>query len=328
VRRLGILILLAGGCVAPRSPEPAGPAHYIFFNRDRELITDSSFVNTSGIQGAQLKYTWRELERDSARYDFNEIEADLKTLQDQGRRLFVQLQDVTFNERLNVPDYIEAGGGAVRKYEYDDDGTATFDGMMAKRWDPWVQARFAALLSALGESFDGRIEGLSFPETAIGFERGPRPDGFTPARYRDAVISSMAAGKSAFPISTVLIYANFMPGESIPENDHGFLRSVYQAADSLGVAVGGPDFMPHRRGQRTHVLPLIRARGQDTKAGLAVQFGNLSDINPGLGRPNAAAELAVYGADSLGLDYIFWGLQEPFYSRDILPMIHEQASQF
>ena len=88
-----------------------------------------------------------------------------------GKRLFVQLQDVSFDERLNVPDYLVEdpafGGGAARKYETDDDPSRPiFDGWVARRWDPAVIDRFSKLLDALGEQLDGRIEGLSLAETS------------------------------------------------------------------------------------------------------------------------------------------------------------------
>ncbi|MEN8184546.1 MAG: hypothetical protein ABFS46_18630, partial [Myxococcota bacterium] len=38
------------------------PAHYIYFGLDRHRIADSLFLSTPAIAGAQLKYTWRELE--------------------------------------------------------------------------------------------------------------------------------------------------------------------------------------------------------------------------------------------------------------------------
>src|SRR2546429_9933128 len=47
----------------------AGMHHYVFFNRDREKISDAVFLETKTFEGAQLKYTWRELERGKDDYD-------------------------------------------------------------------------------------------------------------------------------------------------------------------------------------------------------------------------------------------------------------------
>ena len=32
-------------------------------------------------------------------------------------------------------------------------------------------------------------------------------------------------------------------------------------------------------------------------------------------------ELRAFAADYLGVDYIFWCDEEPYYSRDVLPML-------
>lgn len=65
--------------------------------------------------------------------------------------------------------------------------------------------------------------------------------------------------KRAFPKSVVMQYANFMPGEWLPHDDRGYLRSVYAHARAWGVGVGGPDLLPFRPAQLSHAYPLIRA---------------------------------------------------------------------
>ncbi len=83
-----------------------GPKNFIFFNRDRERISEESFLKTASIIGAQLKYTWRELEPKRDQYELGEVLADLKYLEKHGKRLFIQLQDVSFSERANVTKYL------------------------------------------------------------------------------------------------------------------------------------------------------------------------------------------------------------------------------
>jgi hypothetical protein len=215
----------------------------------------------------------------------------------------------------------------ARKYDYegDDESKAQFDGWVARRWDPAVRARFAKLLEALGQAVDGRIEGLTLPETSVGFgESGNlHPPGFTYENYVEGVKDIMSAARKAFPRSCVIQYANFMPGEWLPWTEHGYLRAVYAHAESLGVGVGGPDLLPHRRGQRNHSYPLIAARSAGVAAGVAVQDGNLEDINPATGERTTVGELYLFAKDTLRLDYIFWGTQEPYYSQEVLPFIRE-----
>lgn len=321
---------LAAAClVASILAGSAEPKHFIFFAHERDRISEASFLNAREITGAQLKYTWRELEPERDRYNLQPVLDDLALLDKHGKRLFVQLQDVSFSEAVLVPDYLlrdpEFHGGAARKYEYegDDESKAVFDGWVARRWDPAVRARFGKLLTALGAALDGRIEGLNLAETSIGFgESGKRhPAGFTYEGYAEAVRLTMTAAKSAFPRSVVIQYANFMPGEWLPGTDKGYLRSVYAHAARSGVGVGGPDLLPHRRGQQNHSYPLIAKRPAGVPAGAAVQDDNLAEQNPATGKRVTVAELRTFASEYLHLDYIFWGTQEPYYSQEILPYL-------
>ena len=306
-----------------------GPKNFIFFERQRQRIAEPAFLENDQIAGAQLKYTWRELEPERDRYELRPLLDDLAFLKRHGKQLFVQLQDVSFSEEVLVPDYLRTDpdfrGGAARKYEYEGGhkSKVQFDGWVARRWDPTVRGRFIKLLNALGEEVDGRIEGLVLPETSVGFEeRGKRhPTGFTYEAYVLGVKMIMTGARKAFPRSCVIQYANFMPGEWLPWTDHGYLRAIYAHAESIGVGVGGPDLLPHRKGQQNHSYPLIAARSPKIPAGVAVQDGNLEDRDPTTGKRVTAAELYGFAKDRLRLDYIFWGTQEPYYSQEIVPYI-------
>jgi hypothetical protein len=88
--------------------------------------------------------------------------------------------------------------------------------------------------------------------------------------------------------------------------------------------MGGPDLMPHRKELLNHNYPLIAARGPRVPAGLAVQNGNLAAKDPLTGQPETVPGLFAFARDSLRLDYIFWGTQEPYYSRDVLTWLRTQ----
>jgi len=326
-------LALVAGIKLREGSKITGPRNYIFFDRERQRIAEPGFLENECIAGAQLKYTWRELEPERDQYELRPLLDDLMFLQNHGKRLFVQIQDVSFSEEVLVPDYLRTdpafGGGAARKYEAegDDESKATFDGWVARRWDPAVRGRFIKLLEALGGEVDGRIEGLNLPETSIGFGESGRlhPEGFTYESYLEGVKAIMTAARKAFPKSRVIQYANFMPGEWLPWTDHGYLRAVYAHAESIGAGVGGPDLLPHRKGQRNHSYPLIAARGPRIPAGVAVQWGNLDQRNPITGKRVTAAELYQFAKDSLRLDYLYWGTQEPYYSKQVLPYIRGLA---
>lgn len=307
--------------------------HYVFFNRDRERISDPAFLGTKPLEGAQLKYTWRELEPGKDEYDFNAIRHDLTFLNTKGKKLFIQIQDSSFSPTVtNIPRYLLADaqyhGGADKQYsiEGDDEEHAVPEGWVARRWDPAVQERFHKLLIALGQEFDGKVEGINLAETAVGFGESGRlfPKGFTPEVYRDATITNMMALKSAFPKSVTIQYANFMPGEWLPGNDHGYLRSVYQRARELKAGVGGPDLLPHKAGQMNHCYPMIRDSAGIVPTGIAVQDGNYAYKNPQTGQRVTISELLEFATSYLKVDYIFWCTQEPFYSRKLLPFLQKQ----
>ena len=81
-----------------------GTKHFIFFSQDRENIHDSAFYSNPGISGAQVTYPWKRLEPRKDQYEFSEIEEDMNFLHSKGKKLFIQLQDVTFDStRYAVP---------------------------------------------------------------------------------------------------------------------------------------------------------------------------------------------------------------------------------
>ncbi len=323
---LSLVLLLAAllmPCVGRAANAPKEPSHFIYFARDHERMLDPAFLEHPAIAGAQLTYTWRQLEPERDRYDFSEIRDQLAVLDQHGKRLFIQLADVTFSERRPVPDYLLEDstfhGGAARKFE---GAAGAFDGWVARRWDPAVRERFALLLGALAREFDGVIEGVNLTETAVGFE-SPKyhPPGFTFDAYARGIRENVTAARKAFERSRVIVYANFMPGERRPLDDHGYLRGIYELAERIGAGVGGPDLLPFRVGQQANSLPLIAARAPAVVAGMAVQDGNLDEVDPSTGRPVTVDALYRYAVDELHLDYIFWGSQEPFFSRDVLPFL-------
>jgi len=317
------------------TPGGAPIHHFVFFGGDRDAIkTDSLFLNTKSIEGAQILYTWRFLERGKDGYDFSEVRQNLEFLKSHGKKLWIQLQDVSFNEsRSNVPEYLLKDttyhGGAERTYRVrgDNDSSVQMSGWVARRWDPAVQERFAKLLMALGKEFDGEIAGINLPETALEYGSTGKlfPPGFTYESYRAAIKTNLAALKKAFPKSVAMQYANFVPGEWRPDEDKGYLREVYNFAKSIGAAVGGPDLMPSRPGQMGSSYPLLRDAAGIVPTGLAVQDDNLAEINPRTGKRVTAAELLEFAQTYLKLDYIFWGNQEPYYSSDIIPTLRSQA---
>ncbi|OHB76096.1 MAG: hypothetical protein A2Z25_09015 [Planctomycetes bacterium RBG_16_55_9] len=333
MNKLGCCVFVSlAFCVYARAE---GPHHYVFFNRDRERISDVAFLSTKAFEGAQLKYTWRQLEREKDGYDFSDIEHDLTFLNSKGKKLFIQLQDVSFDlSIITIPKYLlndpAYHGGADKQYNIDDadvdEEHAVPVGWVARRWDAAVQERFHKLLLALGKEFDGKIEGINLAETAVDFGETGRlfPKGFTPEIYRDAIVTNMAILKRAFPTSLTMQYANFMPQRRLPEKAPSYLRDVYERARQLKVGVGGPDLLPYKPGQMRNSYPLLREYAGTIPTGIAVQDGNFQHTNPKSGQTVTIPEMVGFATDYLKVDYIFWCTQEPFYSENLIMFLQAQ----
>lgn len=309
--------------------------HFVYFSRDRELIHNHPLLKVKRIVGAQIMYSWRQLEPQRGVYDFSIISEDYDYLLSHGKRLFIQFQDVTFDTKYKgVPDYLmteEFDGGCIKSI--NDEGIA--DGWVAKRWNPQVQHQFALLMKALGKEFDGKIEGINLQESAVGVKT-ETDTSFTPKRYAECLKENMLALKTAFPNSTAMQYANFMSGEWLPWEDEGYLRSIYQYGEEIGVGLGAPDLMVTRRGQLNHTIAMMHENKYTVPLGIAIQDGNYigttgadNDYNERIKngqseRKNIVPLLHAFAKDFLHVSYMFWVHQEPYISEDVLPCLNTE----
>ena len=295
--------------------------HFVYFARDRELIKDHPLLSHPMFKGAQIMYSWRELEPEKGKYDFTILREDLEYLKNYRKRLFIQLQDVTFNIKYKaVPDYLlteEYDGGVVMQYN-DDDSPG---GWVAQRWNKKVRAQFSLLLQALGKEFDGKIEGINLQETSIGV----RDSVFSELDYVVALKENMLSLKKSFPTSTSMIYANFIPGEWLPGDDKGYLRGIYQYGEQIGVGLGGPDLMVKRKGQLNHALAMMHEGQYTVPLGIAVQDGNyigetgdIDNEKKNSTHHSIVPLLHAFAKDFLKINYMFWVDQEPYFKMDVL----------
>lgn len=295
--------------------------HFVYFARDREAIIDHSFLQYPVFKGAQIMYPWKDFEPQKGKYDFTILKRDYEYLKKFGKKIFIQLQDVSFNPNYKaIPDYLFTGeynGGAT--FQYNDAGKP--EGWVAKRWNKNVRERFALLLQALGNEFDGKIEGINLQETSIGV----KDSSFSEQGYISGLKENMLALKKAFPKSTTMIYANFTPGEWLPWNDKGYLRSLYQYGEEIGVGLGGPDLMVTRKGQLNHALKFMHEGKYTVPLGIAVQDGNYfgktgdeKDDSEKGSRLNLVPLLHAFAKDFLKVKYMFWASQAPYFNNDVL----------
>ena len=309
--------------------------HFVYFSRDRELIHNNPFLKVQGIVGAQIMYSWRQLEPKRGEYDFSIINEDYNYLLSHGKKLFIQFQDVTFDTIYQaIPDYLmteEFDGGCIKSF--NDNGVA--DGWVAKRWNSKVQHRFALLMNELGKEFDGKIEGINLQESSIGVNN-ETDTSFTNERYAESLKINMLALKKAFSESTTMQYANFMPGEWLPWEDKGYLHSIYQYGQEIGVGLGGPDLMVTRKGQLNHTIAMMHENNYTVPLGIAIQDGNYIGTtgadndycermkNEQKEHVNIVPLLHAFAKDFLHVSYMFWVNQEPYFSEDVIPCLSNE----
>lgn len=324
---LAIFILLSA---LNQSAAQTSVRHFIFFGNERERIHEADFLANKNVVGAQLKYSWRELEPEKDQYNLTLIEKDIDFLKSKGKKLFVQVQDVTFDtaRAKPVPDYLitdkQYHGGVSLQYSTNEkDQLLTVSGYVARRWDEAVSERFNKLLSVLASRFDGEIEGVNLPETSVEFGNTGKlyPSGFSPEPYRNAMIGYMAALRKSFQHSVVIQYANFMPGEYPHRASKLHLDSLYKFAATNNIGMGGPDILVYQQPHMNHSYKFLRQYASVMITGCAVQDGNYKIINPSTGSQVTVNDIYDFACQYLQVDYIFWGTQEPFYKDNVLPFL-------
>jgi len=221
-----------------------------------------------------------------------------------------------------VPAYLLSDssyhGGQASQYGIREDGTPVKSGWVARRWDDAVARRFEKLLDRLAERFDGRIEGINLPETAVDFPERPGlvPEGFSSKVYVSAIKRYMKSLREYFKQSVPILYANFMPSDNKED-----LLELYDYAREIKIGMGGPDIKVHKRFQMENSYPLIRSVSGIVTTGMAVQDGNFDTINPKTGKQVTLTDILNFAEEYLQLDYIFWGIEEPYYSGQVLPYL-------
>ncbi|WP_342227684.1 hypothetical protein [Rickettsiella endosymbiont of Rhagonycha lignosa] len=303
------------------------PKLFLFVGSDANLRSYEKILLNPCITGIQAIYTWKELEPKKGIYNFSRIERDLGFLNSIHKKLFIQLQDRSFQPNIfNVPDYIRKEkiyhNGVAMQYDFPGEGIPITEGWVARVWDPAVRERFQLLIQKLATQFDGKIYGINLPETATDFNSKNPPKDFTQDRYFNAELENINALRSAFTKSIVLQYVNFFPGEW--NNDHKYMSRLFSYAIQHRVGLGGPDIVPYRKAQMKNSYPFFhQKKNKLNNIGMAVQEGEYTYKKTDNTYYNFS-DFYLFAKDYLGATIIFWNTKEPFFSKELLPKINDQ----
>jgi len=297
------------------------PGHYISMVRtdDQNDMVDSL---RPGVAGIQKRWHWRQLEPSFDNYDFSEVESDLDLMAANGARLIVFVEEKTFTNVIPTPPYLHDEYTAPNKP----------GGYTSIRWDPYVVERFKKLLAKLGERFDTHpaFEGVAIQESSPGFS-GATLDayGYTPEKYRDAIIDVLTSAGADMPSSSVFWYMNFFP------RGMSNLPVIARAVADYNVVVGGPDVLPDDWSLVTHAYPLYEELNGTVQLFNSMQYNSFNHVHDDPSYPTkywTMDELYNFAVEELHVEYLFWNRKtwrrpsDSYIWEDALPIIANNPS--
>lgn len=282
------------------------PGHYVAI-AEVEAVSSIKALDEAAVRGVNKRYYWADLEPERGAYNFSSIKSDLEFLRNHRKQLVVFITDKTFNPGRNpLPGYLS-------KYALPN-----MHGFTSKRWDPLVVERFIALVRALGKEFntDPHFEGIALQESALMISPAvQREQGYTPEKYRDALIKILAESSKALDRSQVFWYMNHLEGQD------GYLGDIAEAVMPYRVVMGGPDILPYRkRLQATYKLydrfngklKLFCSAQDDSYRHDRADSRNMGTAAATKNLPPPASgyvpmrEIFQFARDNLHVNYIFW----------------------
>jgi hypothetical protein len=262
-------------------------------NRDQRYMDEAA--RKPGMRGIMKKYRWRELEPTQGNYALSGIQADLNWAQAYGMQLIIMIEDKTFKLERPNPAYLDTLSPRNRT-----------GGYTMLRFHPTVVTRYKALASAIGKRFDSHpnFEGIAQQETALGLD-GPvlQQFGYTPEKYRDALISSFTHALTVMPRSRVFWYQNYLVG------NQAYIGAIAAATGPKGLVMAGPDVLPDKKSLVEKSYPYFEQYKDKMHMGIQVEDICYRHLHATAGYATkywTPAELFRYARDRLHVDYMFW----------------------
>ena len=287
-------------CPAPaqayQTTRKFNPGHYSVIlpshNGQQKYMDDTL---RPGMRGIMKKYSWRQLEPTQGNYNFSMIQSDLNWAQAYGMQLIIMIEDKTFKSVRPNPGYLDKVTPRNRT-----------GGYTIARWHPTVVTRYKALTTALGQRFDSHrnFEGIAQQESALGLPSTTLQSlGYTPEKYRDALIASFGHALNAMPRSRVFWYQNFFVG------NQAYIGAVAAALGPKGLVMAGPDVLPDQASLVQKSYPFFRQFKDKMHLGIQVEGICYRALHKTAGYSTkywTMPELFRYARDQLHVNYMFW----------------------
>jgi hypothetical protein len=281
--------------VPPVSARKYHPGHYTVMVKGADAQTFMATALQPGMVGIAKRYLWRSLEPTQGAYDFSMIKSDLAWAAANGTRLVVMIEYKTFKDEKAGPAYLDP-------YEFRNKA----GGYTLELWSPVVIARYNALVKAFGAQVDSNsnFEGLGNQESSLSLDSATlKTLGYTPEKYRDALINMLSAATVSLPTSRVFWFMNFLVG------NQSYIGAIAAAVAPLGVAMGGPDVWPDNQSLETGAYPYYTQFAG--KMPLFIQCEDINYAQPHMTSGYATKdwtmpELYNFALTKLHVNYMFW----------------------
>jgi uncharacterized repeat protein (TIGR02059 family) len=244
------------------------PGHYVLGAGDTKNLTTlldgiasttTASSNIPNLIGVQMRYVWKNLEKESPAgsgtyiYDFSSILADLQTLKTRslaiGRDLYMRilLQFKGIGGR-GAPAYLRPGQSGYKSdygigvYTWGNKENPDAINEHPALWIPAVEERLALFMEAMGAALDsiGRPAGdiryllstIDFNETSWGNNDGVALTSDQQLKQKDALLRIQTRTKAKFPTTIVGHFVNF-PTYAV--------NTMCGPMVDNGITLGGPD---------------------------------------------------------------------------------------
>ncbi len=304
---------------ADPSATAGGAVNYLYTSIGEFESQAKPLLARPDIAGVQVVVPWKMMERQEGEYDFAEIENVLREVNALHKKMYVQLQDRFFEPEPRMPKYLltdpQYAGGVTE--QRSDDGPVADEppGSVAAQWNEPLRKRWQLMVREFAKKFDGRIEGVNLPESAVSVEVSKDKTGYTCDGYFRATIENMSVTKKVFKKSQVVQYLNFWPCDGERQNNDNMAESI-QIAQQHGIGVGGPDLLPNNKAHMENGYKFIHDnKGTFSVVAVAVQEPDFEYTNPKTGKKYTRQDFVDFANDYLGANIIFWST--------IAPWLHE-----
>jgi hypothetical protein len=281
--------------VAGVSARKYHPGHYTIITNGVDAQKFMASALQPGMAGIVRRYSWRALEPTQGVYDFSVIKSDLAWAQANGTHFVVVIDYKSTVAEKDGPAYLDA-------YEIRN----VAGGYTLELWSPVVIARYNALIQALGAQVDSisSFEGLGNQESALSLNSATlNALGYTPEKYRDALINMLSAATVSLPTSRVFWYMNFLAG------NQSYIGTIAAAVAPLGVVMGGPDDWPDNQSLETAAYPYYTQFAGKMPLFIQVEGLNYAEPHKTSGYATkdwTPLELYEFALTKLHVNYMFW----------------------